>query len=124
MKMTIYRNYRFIDKDPIIDALRTVVKSNEKLTNGRAATITGVAAGTLENWFDGGTRKPQNATVTQVSASLGYVRRDELKPDGQVVVGFVKARRYDYAKEIEKQADWLLKQGKKKRPTKRKTNGK
>ena len=124
MKITIYRNYKFTDQDPIVDALRTMVKSELKMKNSRIAAITGIAIGTLDNWFNGVTRKPQNATVSQVAAALGYVRRDELKANGEVVVGFIKARDYDYAKEIEKQADWFLKQGKKKRPTKRKTNGK
>lgn len=122
-KITIYRNYRFIDKDPIIDAMRTVVKDELKLNNFRAQSITGVSAGTFENWFEGGTRRPQNATVSQAAAALGYVRRDELKANGEVVVGFVKARNYDYAKEIEKQADWLLKQGKTKKKRTAKKNG-
>jgi hypothetical protein len=128
VKVHIYRrNYRFIDKDPILDAARTMVRTDEKLSNSRAEKITGVKAGTFKGWFDGGTRLPQNATITQVAAALGYVRRDELKPDGQVVVGFIKAHntKLDFEKEIEKQANWLLKQGlKKKRSTrKRKTNG-
>jgi hypothetical protein len=100
-----------------------MVKSELKMKNSRAAAITGIAVGTLDNWFNGSTRRPQNATVSQVAAALGYVRRDEFKANGEVAVGFVKARDYDYAKEIEKQADWLLKQGKKKRPAKKKTNG-
>ena len=125
MKVSIYRNYRFIDKDPTIDAMRTIIKSEEKLTNGAASAITGVAATTFAGWFDGATRRPNNATLTQAAAALGYVRRDEMKTDGQVVVGYVKARTLDYRKEREKQADWLLKQrGPKKRVRrKRKVNG-
>src|ERR1700757_2984378 len=105
-KFTIYyRNYPWnVDKDPIIDAAKTVVRMDEKLSNGRAASITGVAASTFEAWFEGPPRRPQNATMCQARGALGYVRRDELKTDGTVVVGFVKARDYDYAKEIEKQA--------------------
>lgn len=121
MKVNVYRNYRFLDKDPVIDAMRTVVQSELKLTNGRAHSITGISASTFDNWFVGSVRRPQNATVSQAAAALGYVRRDELKANGEVIVGFVKARDYDYAKEIEKQADWWLKQGKKKKA--RKKNG-
>jgi len=110
-KLTIYRNYRFLDKDPLIDALKTVVRSEQHLTNGRAAAITGVSNTTFHNWFEGGTRRPQNATACQAAAGLGYVRRDELKANGEVVVGFVKARDLDYAREIEKQATWLIKHG-------------
>jgi hypothetical protein len=125
-KVRIYRNYRFIDKDPILDAARTMVRNDERLSNSRAEAITGVTATTFSNWFDGSTRRPQNATITQAAAALGYVRRDEIRADGQVVVGFVKFHGFklDFEKEIEKQANWILKQGlKKKRPRKKKPNG-
>lgn len=125
MKINIYRNYRFIDKDPILDALKTVVRDGEGLNNNRAAAITGIAPTTFNGWFDGGVRKPQNATATQVAAALGYVRRDELKEDGQVIVGYTKARKVDHKAEMKKQADWLLKQGKRRKPRKRNhANGK
>jgi hypothetical protein len=125
VKVTVYRNYRFLDKDPIIDAIKTVVRSNEKLNNNHAHRITGVTSGTFDSWFEGGTRRPQNATISQVAAALGYVRRDELKSDGQLVVGFVKANsKIDYESEITKQADWIIKQGTKKpRKKKAKKNG-
>jgi hypothetical protein len=124
MRTYIYRNYRFLDKDPIIDAVRTVVKSEEHLKNNHVHQISGVATATLDNWFDGVTRQPRNSTVSQVTAALGYVRRDELKSDGTVVIGFVKARDLDWEKEIEKQANWFLKtHGPKKKKKKKKTNG-
>src|SRR5262245_27356221 len=112
-KLTLYRNYRFIDKDPIIDAMRTVVKDELNLSDARAHSIIGIAGTTFHNWFDGPTRCPQNATVSQAAAALGYVRRDELTPVGQVIVGFVRARgtKLDYEKEITKQRDWFLKHG-------------
>ena len=123
-KINIYRNYRFIDKDPIIDAMRTVIRDELGFNNNRVQAISGVSNTTFHNWFEGPTRCPQNATVSQAAAALGYVRRDEMKPDGQVVVGFVRARgtKLDYEEEITKQADWLLKQGrhKKKRVSKKK----
>ena len=124
MKVSIYRNYRFIDKDPLIDALRTVVKSKEKLTNGAASAITGIAAGTFDNWFDGDTRRPQNASSTQVAAALGYVRRDEMRPDGQVVPGYIKVRDIDPKEERKKMADFLLRHSQRKpRKRKKKANG-
>lgn len=124
-RVFLYRNYRFIDKDPICDALRTVIRGEEHLKNNHVHQISGVAAQTIDGWLDGATRRPQNATVCQVTAALGYVRRDELTKDGRVIPGFVKAREYDYEKEIEKQADFFLKTHgpKKKKRTKKKTNG-
>jgi hypothetical protein len=126
MARYLYRNYRFKDKDPICDALRTVIRSEEHLKNNHVHQISGVAAQTIDGWLDGATRRPQNATVCQVTAALGYVRRDELKTDGSVVVGFIKAKDYDYKKEIEKQADFFLKTHgpPKKRKAKKKGNGK
>lgn len=118
-KFGIYRNYRFLDKNPIIDAVRTVVKSEEHLKNNHVHQISGVATATLDNWFEGTTRKPQNATVCQVTASLGYVRRDHMNRDGTVAIGFVKARELDFKEEIEKQADWILKHADKKPKKKR-----
>jgi len=129
MKVRVIRDYRNIrwirDQDPMVDALRTIVQAENHLNNSRAAAITGLAAQTFANWFNGKTRCPQNASSTQCAAALGYVRRDELTRDGHVVVGYVRARELDYDKEIEKQADWLLKQGRgrKKRKVRRKPNG-
>ena len=125
-RIQIYRTYRWIDKDPIIDAVRTVVKSGERLKNTMVHQISGVATATLENWFSGSTRKPQNSTVTAVTSALGYVRRDSFNSDGTVAINFVKTRDLDYQKEIEKQADWVLKHSgkpKKRRRKKKKSNG-
>lgn len=126
MKINVYRNYRFLDKDPIIDAMRTVVKSELGMNDSKAHQITGVSSTTFHNWFQGETRRPQNATASQAMAGLGYVRRDEMLADGTVVVGFAKARghKWDEQEQIKAQADWLLKQGKKQKPRKRaKKNG-
>lgn len=109
-RVHIYRTYRWIDKDPIIDAVKTVIR-DEKLKNKAVHEITGVGAGTLDNWFNGGTRQPKNATVTAVTSGLGYVRHDKLNPDGTVQISFEKARALDWRTEIEKQADFMLKYG-------------
>ena len=125
-RVFLYRNYRFIDKDLICDALRTVIRSEEHLKNNHVHQISGVASATIDGWLDGPTRRPQNATVSQVTAALGYVRRDSLNKDGTVNVGFIKAKDYDYNTEIEKQAEFFLKTHgapKKKKPKKKKTNG-
>lgn len=120
-----YRTYRFMDKDkdPIIDAIRTIVQ-DEHLNNNQVATLSGVAGGTLANWFDGDTRRPNNVTTTAVTSALGYVRRDSLTRDGMVQIGYTKARNYDWRKEITAAADWLIAQNKPKRKrAKKKKNG-
>ena len=131
MKVKVYRDrdYRHIrwvnDQDPMVDALRTIIKAENHLTDGRTAAITGLSATTIANWMNGKTRCPQNASAMQCSAALGYVRRDELTKDGHVVVGYVRARELDYDKEIEKQATWYIKRHgpKKKRARRKKPNG-
>jgi uncharacterized membrane protein len=112
-KVHIYRTYRWIDKDPIIDAVRTVVKTDEKMNNNMVHEISGVASATLDNWFNGSTRRPQNSTVTAVTSALGYVRQDAFNPDGTVAVGFVKKRKLNYKQGVKK----------KKRRQKKKGNG-
>ena len=117
MRVGFYRNYNFIDKDPIIDALRTVVQ-DENLSDYAAEQISGVSATTFKNWFRGPTRRPNNATATQVAAAFGYVRRDRMDARGNVVVAYEKVRTIDQQKEREKQANWLLKHGRKKKKRK------
>lgn len=70
-----YRTYRFIDKDPVIDEMRTLVKDEGlmgKLTI--VSQLSGVSVATLENWFKGDTKSPQNRTICAVTSSLGYKR--------------------------------------------------
>jgi hypothetical protein len=85
----LYRSYNFVDKDPVIDRIRTIV-SDEGLSNSEVHVISGVGAGTLRNWFEGGTRRPQYATIAAVTYSLGYKTE------------FVKTKKLDYEKEIAK----------------------
>jgi len=119
MRTILHRNYTFEDKDPVIYAMMYVVRQKEKLTNARAEAITGVTR--WSSWFDGVTRKPRNDLVTQGMGALGYVRRDVQRNDGTIEVHFVKVRDFgDYAAEIKKQTEWLLKQGIKKKRTARK----
>jgi len=109
MRVKIYRTYRFGgDKDPICYALRTM-RQDERLNNSQVATLAGVSPGTFHNICDGDTRRPQNATTTAISSALGYVRHDRLNKDGTVTVAFEKAREYDWRTQIERAADWMLK---------------
>ena len=71
----VYRTYRFIDKDPVIDEIRTLVQDEglmKKLTI--VHQLSGVSTSTLENWFNGDTKSPQNRTIMAVTSSLGYKR--------------------------------------------------
>jgi hypothetical protein len=67
----IYKSYSFIDKDPIIDEVRSVI-AQSGWTHKRVEDESGVTAKTLHAWFDGATRRPQAATINAVLRSLGY----------------------------------------------------
>jgi hypothetical protein len=84
-----YRTYNFVEKDPVIDRIRTIVK-DEGLSYGEIHVISGVSTTTLSNWFEGPTRRPQYATVAAVTSSLGYKQE------------FVKAKTINFQKEIAK----------------------
>ena len=97
----VYRTYNFIDKNPVIDKVRTLVQDEgliKKLST--VHDISGVSITTLDNWFNGKTRSPQHATIAAVITSLGY--QDE----------FVKKRDIDIDKERAAGASWLERQAK------------
>src|SRR5262245_54628861 len=122
MRIGILRKYQFVDKDSVIDAIRTI-RDDEGLSNADLHAISGHATTTYNGWFDGDVRNPKHAVVTNTAASLGYVRHDTLNKDGTVNVRYVKAQRLDWKDEMEKQADWILKHKPPKKKRKKKTNG-
>jgi hypothetical protein len=66
-----YKSYNFVDKDPIIDEIRTVYQDS----GANYAWVhehSGVSTNTLNNWFSGVTKRPQAATINAVLRSLGY----------------------------------------------------
>jgi hypothetical protein len=66
-----YKSYNFVDKDPMIDEIRTIVEksgASYKWVNGES----GVATATISKWFDGSTKRPQAATMNAVLRALGY----------------------------------------------------
>jgi len=64
-----YRSYVFRGKDPVIDILRTAIKDSGK-SYQEVADESGVAVGTLSNWFSGPTERPKFSTVNAVARSL------------------------------------------------------
>lgn len=77
--------YRFRDKDPVIDVLRTIVQTYadiEGIKFGRALRQIekdsggGLKENTLRGWFYGSTRFPQHRFVARLYLTLKrYVRR-------------------------------------------------
>jgi transcriptional regulator with XRE-family HTH domain len=95
LRVNVYRTYQFKDKDPVIDALRTIIEESGLSEKYKTVhEISGVSQSTLNNWFKGTTKRPQYATISAVSSSLGYETT------------FVKARRIDVEAERRAASRW------------------
>ena len=95
----IYRTYQWVDKNPVIDKVRTLVQDEGLFKKLNIVhEISGVATTTLDNWFNGKTRSPQHGTIAAVITALGYEER------------FVKTKVLDIDKEREAAAAWLEKE--------------
>jgi hypothetical protein len=111
--LRIYRTYNMVDKNPVIDKVRTLVQDEGLIKKlGIVHEISGVSTSTLDNWFNGTTRSPQHATIAAVITSLGYQEE------------FVKKKELDVEAERKAAAAWLEKQEKlKAKAAPAKTNG-
>jgi hypothetical protein len=78
MAITIYKSYMFKTKDPVIDEMRTLLKEEGLLNRAGFKTLheRGAATpGTYNKWFNGDTRRPQNAAVMATAHAAGYERK-------------------------------------------------
>jgi transcriptional regulator with XRE-family HTH domain len=66
-----YKTYNFVDKDPVVDLLRTIIKETG-MSYKEIADKSGVSQGTLMRWFYGDVRRPQHATIMAVTRAMGY----------------------------------------------------
>jgi hypothetical protein len=72
--LRVYDTYNFIDKDPVIDEMRTRWQDSGH-TQKWVASVSGLAPATISNWFGGRTRRPQVAACSAFMGALGYERR-------------------------------------------------
>jgi hypothetical protein len=87
--------YRFIDKDPVVDEIRTLVQDEGLIKKLELVhQLSGVSTTTIDNWFNGETKSPQNRTIMAVVTSLGYKH------------SFVKERDLNIEKELKIAARW------------------
>jgi hypothetical protein len=93
--MALLRTYRFVDKDPVIDELRTLV-NDEGLSKKLSivATLANLHPSTVKNMFHGATKRPMNSTVMGIVTSLGYERK------------WVKARKLNVEEEVVFAKQW------------------
>jgi transcriptional regulator with XRE-family HTH domain len=69
--MSIYKSYQFVDKDPIIDYLRTVIADYDKSLK-QLSLDSGVNQNTIAKWLYGETKRPQAASLNAVLRSCFY----------------------------------------------------
>jgi hypothetical protein len=68
--LTPYKSYMFLDKDPVLDKVRTVVQDS-KMSYREVHEKSGVSVACQRAWFKGATRRPQFATVNAVLRACG-----------------------------------------------------
>lgn len=69
--LRVYNSYMFRDKDPIIDAVRTV-RQFKKIGYAAIEESGGPTATTVRNWEKGKTKRPQFSTVWAAIRAMGY----------------------------------------------------
>jgi transcriptional regulator with XRE-family HTH domain len=75
MDYPVLRTYRFMDKDPVCDEVRTLIQDEglyEAL--GKVAILAGIARQTVDKLLNGETKRPQNRTIMAITTGLGYER--------------------------------------------------
>jgi transcriptional regulator with XRE-family HTH domain len=66
-----YKTYSFVDKDPMIDYLRTIIQDSGE-TLKKIGEDSGVNPQTISKWLYGDTKRPQAASMNAVLRALGY----------------------------------------------------
>src|SRR5262249_13893891 len=65
------KGYYFVNKDPVIDKLRTIVQDSGESYQA-IQDMGGAKASSLYNWFHGDVKRPQFATVNATARVLGH----------------------------------------------------
>jgi transcriptional regulator with XRE-family HTH domain len=68
--INVLRSYSFVDKDPVIDVIRTLVQDSGNSYN-KIHDASGVSTTTISNWFHGKTRRPTYACIMAVARAIG-----------------------------------------------------
>lgn len=92
----ILRPYHFVDKNPIIDVMRSAVKEQGLIKKlDIVADLASLSRSTPKGWFDGEVRDPRHSSIMAVMLSLGYTNE------------WRKARSLDVEKELKVAREWL-----------------
>lgn len=66
----IYKSYHFVDHDPILDAIDTLIEKRG-VSFSYIERKSGVTVGTLRNWHKRKTKRPQFPTIKAVVKACG-----------------------------------------------------
>jgi transcriptional regulator with XRE-family HTH domain len=84
--MFTYKSYNFVDKDPIIDIVRTVFQASG-LTYKQLAEESTVCVSTISKMFGGTTKRPQAATINAILRAMGHKLSVRLMIEPEIVAG-------------------------------------
>lgn len=91
----VLRTYRYIDKNPVIDIIRTAIQDEGLIKKlPIVADLASLSRTTVPNWIHGDVRDPRHSSIMAVMTSLGY--EFEWK----------KGRKLDFDKELEFARAW------------------
>jgi transcriptional regulator with XRE-family HTH domain len=99
-----YKSYSFVDKDPMIDYIRTIIhESGETLT--KISENSGVGQQTISKWLYGETMQPRAASINAVLRALGYKLEIVTFKYTQVIkpTFLTKAKTYSVPKKVKKE---------------------
>ena len=109
-EMRVLRTYRYIDKNPVVDVMRTALQDVgvgvTKKQLRTAAELSGLSVGCLVALFHGNTKNPQHRTVAGLMTAIGYRERWEAE------------RKLDIEKERELAFAWREQTSKKRKRSK------
>ena len=87
-------DYRFIDKDPVVDIVRTAIHDSGEMYKSIACRAH-VSPKTISNWIYGDVKRPQNFTLYKVFRALGVKTEYVYEATGLSVIARPElARRY------------------------------
>lgn len=105
-----YRSYNFVNQDPIVDAVRTMVR-DEGLREKDVVSLSFLSPGCVGNMLGGVTRSPRFTSIAALCSGMGYARIEF----GSHGPHFVKTKDLDFEREtLKARAEYIIEQKRRK----------
>ncbi len=104
------RTYSIKDHDPAIDKIRTLLE-DEGVKVKEAAVLSNVGLSTIDNWFNGSTKRPQHTTLAAVASGLGFDWELQRKRSFDMKDEMAKATRWNESYQEKLEAEKAKKNG-------------